>query len=66
MLDPLSEKDLLEKAAAIKIFKYSLLGKEFKKQTSKLVLQRKQYQKLNEAFKSNKKKETKLKQKKLC
>ena len=29
--DVLPEKDLLEKAAAIKIFEYSLLGKELKK-----------------------------------
>ena len=30
----LPEKDLLEKTAATKRFKYSLLGKELKKQTS--------------------------------
>ena len=37
------KKDLLEKAVAIKTFKYSPLGKEMKKQTS---VAEKQYQKL--------------------
>ena len=32
--DVLTEKDLLEKAVALKGFEYSLLGKELKKQTS--------------------------------
>ena len=32
--DVLPEKDLLEKAVALKGFEYSLLGKEVKKQTS--------------------------------
>ena len=49
--DVLPEKDLLEKAAAIKRFQYSSLGKELKKQTSAA---EKQYQKLDNAFESNK------------
>ena len=32
--DVLPEKDLLEKAAALKIFEYSSLGSELKKETS--------------------------------
>ena len=32
--DLLLEKDMLEKAAALKRFEYSLLGKELEKQTS--------------------------------
>ena len=50
--DVLPEKDLPEKAAAIKIFKYSPLGKELKKQTS---VTEKQYQKFDNVFESNKK-----------
>ena len=46
--DVLPEKDLLEKAASIKRFEYSPLGKELKKQTS---VAEKQYQE----FESNKK-----------
>ena len=49
--DVLPEKDLLEKAAAIKRFEYSLLGRELKKQTS---VAEKQYQKFDSAFESNK------------
>ena len=48
--DNLHEKDLLEKAAALKIFEYSSLGKELKKQTS---VAERHYQKLE----SNKKEE---------
>ena len=53
----LSEKDLLEKAAATKRFEYSPLGKELKAQTSAA---KKQYQKLDKVFEYNKK-EKKLK-----
>ena len=42
--DVLPEKDLPEKAVAIRRFEYSLLGKELKKQTS---VAKKQYQKLD-------------------
>ena len=52
------EKDLLEKAAALKRFEYSPLDKELKKQTS---VAEKQYQKLNNAFESNKREEVKKK-----
>ena len=52
------EKDLLEKAAALKRFEYSPLDKELKKQTS---VSEKQYQKLNNAFESNKREEVKKK-----
>ena len=45
----LSEKDLLEKAATIKRFKYSPLSKEFKKQTG---VPEKHYQGLNKVFES--------------
>ena len=38
--DVLPEKDLLEKAATIKRFEYSLLGSELKKQTSNLAISR--------------------------
>ena len=41
--DILLKKDLLEKAAAIKRFEYSSLGKELKKQSS---VSEKQYQKI--------------------
>ena len=61
--DVLPEKDLLEKAAAMKRFKYSPLGKELKKQTS---VAEKQCQKLGNAFKSNKKEEFKIKSKRTC
>ena len=50
------EKDLLEKAAALKRFEYSPLDKELKKQTN---VAEKQYQKLDNAFESNKRKEVK-------
>ena len=43
---------MLEKAAAIKRFEYSLLGKELKKQTG---VAEKEYQKFDNAFESNKK-----------
>ena len=45
---------MLEKAAAIKRFKYYSLWKDLKKQTS---LPEKQYQGLNKVFKSDEKKE---------
>ena len=57
-LNVLPEKYLLEKTAAMKRFEYSLLGKELKKLTS---LAEVQYQKFNNAFESNKKKEIKNK-----
>ena len=50
--DVLPEIDLLEKAAALKRFEYSLLGSELKKQTS---VAEKQYQGLNKLFKSDEK-----------
>ena len=50
---------MLEKAAAIKIFKYSPLGKELKKQTSVA----NKYQIFDNASESNKKKEVKTKNK---
>ena len=43
--DVLPEKDLLEKAAALKRFEYSPLGKELKAQTD---IAKKQYQKLDD------------------
>ena len=52
--DVLSKKYLLEKAAAIKKYEYSLLGSELKKQTS---VAEKQYQGLNKLFKSDEKEE---------
>ena len=52
--DVLPEKGLLEKAAALKRFEYSLLGKELKPQTSAAD---KQYQKLGKMFESNKNEE---------
>ena len=58
--DVLPERDLLEKAAAIKRFECSLLGKELKKQTS---VAERQYQKFDNAFEFNKKKENKTKNK---
>ena len=45
--DVLLEKNLLEKAASIKIFEYWPLGTEFRKQTSAA---KKQYQKLEKVF----------------
>ena len=48
--DILPEKDLLEKAATIKRFEYSLLGKELEKQTS---VAEKHYQKFDSGFESN-------------
>ena len=56
--DVLPKKDLLEKAAAIKSFKYSPLGKELKKQNS---VAEKQYQKFDNAFEYNEKEEDKTK-----
>ena len=50
--DILPEKYLLEKAAVIKRFEYSPLGKELKKQTS---VSEKQYQKLDNLIESNEK-----------
>ena len=50
--DVLPEKYWLEKAAVIKIFEYSPLGKGLKKQTS---IAEKRYQKLDNVFESNKK-----------
>ena len=52
--DVLSEKDLLEKAAAIKRFEYSPLDKELKKQTS---VAEKQYQSFDKVFNHDKKEE---------
>ena len=49
--DVLPEKDLPEKAARIKIFEYSPLGKELNAQTD---LAEKKYQGLDKAFISNK------------
>ena len=56
----LQEKDLLEKSAAIEGFEYSPLDKELKKGAS---VAEKQYQKLGNAFESNKKEECKTKNK---
>ena len=53
--DVLPEKDLLEKAATMKIVEYSSLGKESKTQTSVV---EKQYRKLNEIFESDDEEET--------
>ena len=52
--DVLPEKDLLEKAAAIKKFENSPLGSELKKQTSAV---EKHYQVLNTLFESDKEKQ---------
>ena len=49
--DILPEKDLLEKAATMKRFQYSLLGKELKAQTD---IAKKQYQKLDDTFRFDK------------
>ena len=49
--DVLPEKDLLEKAATMKRFKYSPLGKALKAQTE---IAKKQYQKLDDTFGFNK------------
>ena len=61
--DFLPEKDLLEKAAAIKRSEYSSLGKELKMQTS---VSEKQYQKFDNAFEFNKKEEVKTKNNRNC
>ena len=45
--DVLPEKDLLERAAALKKFEYSLLGKESKKQTT---VAEKQYQNSDKVY----------------
>ena len=50
----------MEKAAGIRRFQYCPLSKELKKQTS---VAEKHYQKLENGFKSNKKKEVKTKKK---
>ena len=50
------KKDLLEKAAAIKRFEYSPLGKELKKQTS---VAEEQYQNFDNVFEYNKNEEHK-------
>ena len=49
--DILPERELLEKAATLKRFEYSPLGKELKAQTD---IAKKQYQGLDKAFISNK------------
>ena len=46
----LSEKDLLEKADAVKTFEYSPLGSELRKQTS---VAEKQYKSLDKDFEFN-------------
>ena len=56
--DVLPEEDLLEKAAALKRFEFSPLGKELKAQISAA---EKQCQKLDKVFESNKKEEKVLK-----
>ena len=48
--DVLTDKDLKEKAAALKQFKHSPLGKDLKAQTS---IVKKQYQKLSKIFESD-------------
>ena len=58
--DVLLERELLEKATAIKRFEYAPLGKELKKQTS---VKEKQYEKIDDAFESNKKEKDKTKNK---
>ena len=50
---------MLEKAAVIKRFEYSPLGKELKKRTS---VAEKQYQKFDSGFGSNEKEEVKIKE----
>ena len=52
--DVLPEKDLLEKAATMKRFEYSPLGKELKKQTS---VAEKQYQSFDKIFNHDEKEE---------
>ena len=56
----LPEKDLSEKAAAIKKFEYSPLGKELKEQAS---VEEKEYQKFDSAFDSNRNQQDKTKNK---
>ena len=51
MKDVLPEKELLEKAATMKTFEYSPLGKELKEQTS---FAGKQYQKLDNTYEFDK------------
>ena len=58
--DVLPGKDLVEKAATIKRFEYSPLGKELNKQTC---VAEKQYRKFDNAFESNKNEEDKTKNK---
>ena len=60
-LDVLPEKELFEKAAAIKRFEYSPLGKELKKQTS---VAEKQYQNFDNVFECDKIEEDKTKSRK--
>ena len=60
-LDVLPEKELFEKAATIKRFEYSPLGKELKKQTS---VAEKQYQNFDNVFESDKIQEDKTKSRK--
>ena len=52
------KKDLLEKAATIKRFEYSVLGKELKAQTD---IAKKQYQGLSKFFKSDEKEKLTIK-----
>ena len=47
----LPEKDLLEKAATLKIFEHSPLGKELKEQTD---IAKKQYRKLGDTYELDK------------
>ena len=54
--DVLLKEELLEKAAALKRFEYSPLGKKLKAQTS-AVEKIRQYRRLEKDFESNKKKE---------
>ena len=51
--DILPEKGLLEKAAEIKRFEYSSLGRELKMQTD---IAKKQHQRLDKVFESDKRK----------
>ena len=52
--DVLREKDLLDKVATIKIFKYLRLGSEVNRQTE---ISKKQYQKLHKVYKLGEKEE---------
>ena len=60
--DVLTRKGLLGKAATMKRFEYSPLGKELKKQSS---VATKQNEKIKETFESKKNEETKQKAKKI-